>query len=473
MSLLFFFMRLPSHLVLSRHGVFYLRLQSGGIDRRVSLRTKDPKKAIMAAYGFGLAKMSSPGKISELIVKHTPDGALEIRTDGTAAENQTAVEISNMLYQARIRLAEIQAQGNQQLSAAQIQEALLIQAAVQNGQLPAVSQPGPLLKRVSLRDAVAEYLPEIDKSGNEAKTIRQAKSKLNQLVERLGADFDMSDFTNENIEKLWMSPRLQEVEGTTVKKELSWINEFSRWASKSSRKYCPAALTLNVPTTHINPKKYLKFSADDLRAIFEALPSKAETAWKFWIPVIGLYTGARIGEPAALEVDHFYTSAGVQACHMPGTKTDDSARDIPLHPDLISIGLLEFVENRRRTGKKYLFELVPSNQNGWGDKPTGWFGPEFLRPLGITNPQKVFHSFRHTMIDHLRQLGVNGIAARQYVGHDHGKRNDVHAGYGDPLGIPALKEQVLDKINFQKYCGWAPDIQALRTAAAKFMSTTS
>lgn len=46
-------MKLPSYLKQSARGIYYLRLQRGGKDRRISLRTRDPNVAATAAYRFG------------------------------------------------------------------------------------------------------------------------------------------------------------------------------------------------------------------------------------------------------------------------------------------------------------------------------------------------------------------------------------------------------------------------------------
>ncbi|HQN65531.1 MAG TPA: hypothetical protein PLP44_07680 [Methylophilus sp.] len=49
---------LHSRLVKSRHGIYSFRLQQGGIDKRWSLGTRDPKEATIAAYRLG-AKINS------------------------------------------------------------------------------------------------------------------------------------------------------------------------------------------------------------------------------------------------------------------------------------------------------------------------------------------------------------------------------------------------------------------------------
>ena len=42
-------MQISQHLVKNRHGNFYLRDQRGGADRRISIHTKDPSIAALAA----------------------------------------------------------------------------------------------------------------------------------------------------------------------------------------------------------------------------------------------------------------------------------------------------------------------------------------------------------------------------------------------------------------------------------------
>jgi len=57
-------MKLNSYLVKSRHGIYYLRLQRNGFDKRISLRTQDFMTASIAAYKFG-ATISSMTKNSD------------------------------------------------------------------------------------------------------------------------------------------------------------------------------------------------------------------------------------------------------------------------------------------------------------------------------------------------------------------------------------------------------------------------
>lgn len=263
----------------------------------------------------------------------------------------------------------------------------------------------------------------------------------------------MAAFTDEAVRELWMQVRLGQVAGSSVKKELTFIRAFSTWASAQVRGYCPAPLTITVPAAKAKNQHWEYFTGDDLRKIFTDLPKPVKKQWQYWIPVIGLYTGARIGEIAALRVEHFFEKAGIRAMHLPGTKTDCAARDVPIHPDLVQLGLLDYVEARRKAGKAMLFDLVVSAQNGAGASCSKWFG-RHLTERGIKG-HKAFHSFRHSMVDHLRQMGAPTEARMQFMGHaaGGGVHNEVYGRAA--LGLPMIARDVVDKINWQAYCGWS------------------
>jgi len=61
-----------SNIQKSRHGIFYLRIQRGGIDRRISLGTRDPSEAAMAATiaHATISRMKiNPSRIKEFTLK--------------------------------------------------------------------------------------------------------------------------------------------------------------------------------------------------------------------------------------------------------------------------------------------------------------------------------------------------------------------------------------------------------------------
>ena len=166
---------------------------------------------------------------------------------------------------------------------------------------------------------------------------------LGQPLKKLGTDFDMAMVDDEIIEDEWLVPRCAAVAATTAKRDLSFIRSFIGWAADRKRKYCASALTLNFKAVGEN-WKYLDKA--DLQLIFNNLHIHASEVWHIWIPILGLYTGARISGLANLETGNFSVKNGIDALFINGSKTDASVRTIPIHNDLIRLGLLDLVKKR-------------------------------------------------------------------------------------------------------------------------------
>lgn len=441
-------MKLTSYLVRSRHGIYYLRLQRFGIDKRISLRTQDLTIASITAHALaGTIAVMDSNKTKNWSIKS--DGkSIEITTDNTDADRISAHDALDKLLVAQ---------------AIHYQSPRSVPHTSNRG--GATQEDALKLKKVCLRDAIKDYESALAKSKQAEKSKKMALSTLNDLSAGLGADFDMSLLDNEAVEIGWLEPRLTEVAATTAKRDLSFIRAFVAWAADKKRMYSPATLTLKLDAkgTHWS---YL--DATDLKNIFGNLPVLAERAWHFWIPILGLYTGARISELASLKTSYFFEKSGLNVMHLAGTKTDASPRDLPIHADLITLGLLDYVATRR--DHEMLFDITKSEQNGWGAASSKWY-TAYKQKIGITDEYKVFHSFRHTIIDLMNQASLTHKAQCQYTGHS--SATDVHGKvYGrGALSLQVMQSEVVDKIDWQKYCGWQPDFLQLKSKAESFIKS--
>lgn len=54
-----------------------------------------------------------------------------------------------------------------------------------------------------------------------------------------------------------------------------------------------------------------------------------------------------------------------------------------------------------------------------GHAPSKWFG-RYKTKMGITDSRKTLHSFRHALIDDLRDAGVQGSLIKRIAGHEDG-----------------------------------------------------
>ncbi|HBO6758807.1 TPA: tyrosine-type recombinase/integrase, partial [Pseudomonas aeruginosa] len=118
-----------------------------------------------------------------------------------------------------------------------------------------------------------------------------------------------------------------------------------------------------------------------------------------------------------------------------------SRRTLPIHPILISLRLLDHVESIRASGATRVFPDLNPTRGKYGHAPSKWFC-RYRTNVGIIDPRKTFHSFRHTFIDDLREAGVQDSLIKQMVGHeDHSVTFKV---YGSRLQLTAM----LDALQF-------------------------
>ena len=102
-------------------------------------------------------------------------------------------------------------------------------------------------------------------------------------------------------------------------------------------------------------------------------------------------------------------------------KTFRSARDVPIHPQLIELGLLEHVEHLRTNGESDLFpDMRPKagTKEKWGGKIDYRFRLLLESQLTAGRNGKSFKSFRHYVITQLgRSPQVAEYVRKDIVGH--------------------------------------------------------
>jgi integrase len=141
----------------------------------------------------------------------------------------------------------------------------------------------------------------------------------------------------------------------------------------------------------------------------------------FWLPLLALYTGARLEEPGQLHPDDVYVESsesgadGVASAWVlritdegegQRLKNSGSRRRVPLHPELLRLGFVEFAQSRR-VGSLIFHELredVAGRETGNYSK---WFGRWLRKERCVTDTRMTFHSFRHGFKDLCRDVGID------------------------------------------------------------------
>ena len=208
------------------------------------------------------------------------------------------------------------------------------------------------------------------------------------------------------------------------------------------------------------------FDTQELRAIFSTpvftrgeRPEGGQGEAAFWLPLLALFTGARLSELAGLKVSDvtheeligaecLYIVPDVKAGRR--LKSKHSARAVPIHQQLIAVGFLRFVDAQRKTrgGEAWLFPEVAPGTTGVSSF-SKWFG-RYVDAHGVTDPAKVFHSFRHNFTDALRLAAVGDDVSRALVGHSQG---GVHGRYGAKKVAARYRHRLAEAVASIAYTG--------------------
>jgi len=179
----------------------------------------------------------------------------------------------------------------------------------------------------------------------------------------------------------------------------------------------------------------------------------------FWIPLIAAYTGARREELAQLYVaDIHQHDCGSWFIRIiddqpdKSVKTDSSRREVPVHNDLIALGLLTLVEGRP-SGARVFPQLLKVSDGFAGIVSKSW-RPITQRCGVYREGRHPLHAFRHTFKTLAREHGIPKEVSDWITGHASGHVGD---GYGiNPLSRMGSEIQKLPSI--AKAAGLLPSI---------------
>jgi integrase len=177
-------------------------------------------------------------------------------------------------------------------------------------------------------------------------------------------------------------------------------------------------------------KSRVAFSSDDLTQIFNSAlyttgirPKSGGRDAAYWLPLLALYTGARVEELAQLLVVDVHCVEGLghylnisdEAAHS-HLKNAASRRRIPVHQILVACGFIDYVGSV--SAAHFLFPDIKPNPRGkMGGYFSNFFSGYLRNTVGITDTRKVFHSFRHTFKEACRKVGIEEAVHDALTGH--------------------------------------------------------
>jgi integrase len=176
--------------------------------------------------------------------------------------------------------------------------------------------------------------------------------------------------------------------------------------------------------------------------------------YRFWLPLIMLYSGARPAEIAQLNLTDVRHEHGHWIMHITTdghdgkrVKTKSSMRVVPIHQELIRLGLIKYHDEMHAAGETRLFPTAERNPRG---QMVGDFSREFskyLTRIGMKDGRGLsLYSFRHGVADAFRRGGYLDEQFGFMLGH--GKAS-MTGRYGNlPQGMIEQRVELINAISY-------------------------
>lgn len=352
--------------------------------------------------------------------------------------------------------------------------------------------PRPVAYGITVCDAVERYMNEMARKIRHRKTHDRYADELKHIVSFLGADTLLSSIrrqqcvelrdtfallppnfarkllSGENARDLTArrKPSDPVLAWATHEKYLSAFARFIRWASQEDfleKNYAEGLRPLGTKPDGSIAK--LPFDDEELGRIFarpiylgcrddergfaKVGPNIVRRS-RYWAPLIALFSGLRAGEILQLTPEHFRTSPSgtpfIVLTPDMQLKNLNAQREIPVHPMLVKIGLLSWVDRRR--GQVASAPLFPEVSKDKYDAESPIFSKRFRSDLkyfdlGERREKLTFHSLRHTFKRALDRADVAEQQKDELCGWARGKKTGRRYGTGlEADGLRSYLERV-------------------------------
>ena len=196
--------------------------------------------------------------------------------------------------------------------------------------------------------------------------------------------------------------------------------------------------------------------------------------------MIGVFSGMRANEICSLYLDNVKELRGnlrykrwcfniIQEEDRPDKRLKNlsSRRIVPIHQTLLELGFVDFLNLIKKKplttdGKKRkrLFEELPYKEGLYSRNISRFWNTSYLTRIGVKIKKNEFHSLRHTVVDHLKQKGVEPHYINELMGHSQG--NIDLDRYGKGYNPDVLYNKCVSKIVFETSHTRVIDFKILR-----------
>lgn len=180
---------------------------------------------------------------------------------------------------------------------------------------------------------------------------------------------------------------------------------------------------------HVFPKvesERKHFTVDQINTLFSSklfqeLKGEYPYTTDYWIPLLALFHGLRLGEICELELadisvegDNYWLDIRLESSEAQNKhiKTEASKRKIPIHPSVLKLGFSDYVKKINKSDCGLLFpDIIADNDKRKSNVYSKRFA-RFKSKVFKDSPDLVFHSFRHTFRTNITERAKDEVGIR-------------------------------------------------------------
>lgn len=251
-------------------------------------------------------------------------------------------------------------------------------------------------------------------------------------------------------------PEDERLSARNALKYLSRARTFFTWGRLNGYVKEDIGIVLTYKLPEREKKKRVPFSHTDLRKLIQSEEYKHglhKEAHHFWLPLLGMFTGARLNELCQLHVNDIRRIRNIWVISIREggdrkLKNKQSERDVPIHSKLLDLGFVEYVKSQKAQEQERVFPKLRKGRDGFQAAASKWFH-EYCERCGVgvldqDREIKGFHSFRHTVATVLANSKAENMYERvinQILGHEKGK-SETMTTYTHAINIRTLQSAI-------------------------------
>lgn len=306
------------------------------------------------------------------------------------------------------------------------------------------------------------------------KKLRDFKKLVPRLPKRISVNKTLKSLPIDEVLELAEKNKLPLIAARTVETKIAAVKQLVQWAAQSAEfldeDISSALDSKYVDVSNNKPSSsYRAFETRHLQNLLGTYVYKGEipgrvksiTPAKFWVPIIALFSGARLEEICQLYLQDIVEERGIMLFRISpeddegvgkkvNIKTKSSQRRVPVHPALLEMGFDDYVAELRSRGETRLFPDIDNNNSKgkYGFLISKWFGDTLRKGIGYEKGSGYcFHGLRKNFIQRLQNTpGVGREVRKALVGHSIGG-GDAHEIYEGDYDAHILK-QVVDQLEY-------------------------